>query len=115
MIHSFLSLGSKNMKKKNENEATREEIHALVWGQNFQKPAIVGQQLSWEPRLNARAGTPAVFLISTVTESFAEHVWVYVVLLFSLSLSSAAGILKQNAHTLLIDAGGALDDGAQWL
>ena len=42
MIHSFLSLGSKNVKKKNENtKATGAKIHAPVLGQNFPKPAIV--------------------------------------------------------------------------
>ena len=41
MIHGFLSLGSKNVWKKNENKATGTKIHAPVLGQNFPKPAIV--------------------------------------------------------------------------
>ena len=40
MIHSFLSLGSKNFKRKNENEATRAKIHTPVLGQNDPKLAI---------------------------------------------------------------------------
>ena len=45
MIRSVLSLGSKNFLKKNENEATRAKIHAPLFGQNFQKPAVVHMEL----------------------------------------------------------------------
>ena len=43
MIHSFLSLGSKNVLKKNEKKATGAKIHAPVLGQNYLKSAIVGR------------------------------------------------------------------------
>ena len=41
MIHSFLALGARMFRKKNENDATRAKIRAPVLGQNFPKPAIV--------------------------------------------------------------------------
>ena len=45
MIHSFLSIGSKNIQKKNKNEAAKAKIHAPVLGQNIPKLAIVELQL----------------------------------------------------------------------
>ena len=44
MIHSFLSLGSNNVQKNNENKTTGAKVHASVLGQNFPKPAIVLRQ-----------------------------------------------------------------------
>ena len=41
MIHRLLSLGSKNLLRQNENEATRVKNNAQLLGQNFPKTAIV--------------------------------------------------------------------------
>ena len=41
MIRSFLSLGSKNFQRQNENAVAKVKTHVPVLGQNFPKVAIL--------------------------------------------------------------------------